>query len=477
MKHSVFVLSLVLLYFSSCKPTDKGFQKVDFTKGDAMFSIEIDEPNNPYIKLRSYGKFKHLDLEDIGPTMDTIKGITEGYFTFSDRMHASGFFIGPGKKVSIKNNTRDFVRSIEFEGDYVKENYYLKDFFLLSRDFGRILSVQHLAYLDENHFRNTIDSIKGLRLALLDKHEREHDLDDHFVYLEKNRLYYEWASRMENYEAYRKYALEDETYHVSEDFYNYKNKIEYNNRNLIIAPSYHYYLESHYQRKANALTEKDSSDVYLNYLKVVGLEAKDSVIKERLLYSYAIQNLRESKAKEDFLEVFNTYSTSKEHKEEVKARFNEMERLLPGKPAPQFELEDQNGDMVKLTDLKGSYVYIDIWATWCKPCVAEMPYFEKIKVKYKNSGIKFVSISTNSYKKDWSNFLELNKPKGIQLYAGDDETFKTLFRADQVPQALLINPDGNISTALAPRPSETELIEMIFDRIQDNNNKIKPEDH
>jgi thiol-disulfide isomerase/thioredoxin len=102
-----------------------------------------------------------------------------------------------------------------------------------------------------------------------------------------------------------------------------------------------------------------------------------------------------------------------------------------------------------------------------------MPYFEKVKEKYKNAGIKFVSISTNSFKKDWSNFLDVNKLKGMQLYAGDDETFKTLFKADQVPQALLINPDGIISTALAPRPSETELIELLFDRIVEYNKKTK----
>ena len=50
---------------------------------------------------------------------------------------------------------------------------------------------------------------------------------------------------------------------------------------------------------------------------------------------------------------------------------------LNGKPSPDFDYENHKGGKTKLSDLKGKYVYIDLWATWCAPCRAEIPYLAK----------------------------------------------------------------------------------------------------
>ncbi len=470
MKSIIIHFIVIFLLFSSCK-TSEDFTKTNFDEGDAIFSMKIEDPNNPYIKIRSYGMFKHIDMGESDSLVDTLKGITEGYFTFSDRMHASGFYVKPNSRIDVKLNTKDFIKTIKFSGDFVKENNYLTQFFVLNRDLGRIISVQHLAFLDENDFIATIDSIKALRMNLLSKHNKRDRLDKHFRYLEEKRLYYEWASRMETYESYRRYAINDPNYHVSSEFYNYRNEIELENENLIVIPSYHYFLENYYQQKANIISEKDSSDVYVNYLKIVGEQVRNHTIKERLLYSYAIQNLKETKEKTAFYEVFNKYAIGKANKKEIKDRFIELNRLNPGQTAPEFSLVNESGEIINSSDFKGSYIYIDVWATWCKPCIAELPYLKKLKEKYKDANIKFVSINTNSFKTDWKNFLKARNLEGIQLYAGEDERFRTLFKAEQVPQFLLFNPKGKISTAVAPRPSETELIELLFDRIAEKGKK------
>jgi len=64
------------------------------------------------------------------------------------------------------------------------------------------------------------------------------------------------------------------------------------------------------------------------------------------------------------------------------------------------------------------------------------------------------------------NYIKRFNPKGLRLYAGDDQVFKDLYQVNQVPKSILINPEGIISTANAPRPSQTELIELLFDRIK-----------
>ena len=71
-------------------------------------------------------------------------------------------------------------------------------------------------------------------------------------------------------------------------------------------------------------------------------------------------------------------------------------KTAPGQPAPDFSFPDMDGNMVSLEDLRGKYVYIDIWATYCSPCRAEIPYLQKLEEKLKDKNIYFVSISVDT---------------------------------------------------------------------------------
>ena len=56
-----------------------------------------------------------------------------------------------------------------------------------------------------------------------------------------------------------------------------------------------------------------------------------------------------------------------------------VDALKAGMPSPDFKYRDVSGKVVKLQDLKGKYVYIDVWATWCGPCCGEIPYLKKLE--------------------------------------------------------------------------------------------------
>ncbi|NLJ40079.1 MAG: redoxin domain-containing protein [Clostridiales bacterium] len=65
-----------------------------------------------------------------------------------------------------------------------------------------------------------------------------------------------------------------------------------------------------------------------------------------------------------------------------------------GKPIKDFELEDLNGDKVRLSDYKGQIVFLNFWATWCPPCKLEMPDMEAIHKKYGDKGVKMLGVSS-----------------------------------------------------------------------------------
>ncbi|MEO8237095.1 MAG: TlpA disulfide reductase family protein [Flavobacterium sp.] len=138
---------------------------------------------------------------------------------------------------------------------------------------------------------------------------------------------------------------------------------------------------------------------------------------------------------------------------------------LNGKPSPDFDYENHKGGKTKLSDLKGKYVYIDLWATWCGPCRGEIPFLQKIEEKYHGKNIEFVSISIDTAKDNekWKKFVADKNLGGVQLFADKDwqSDFVTSYGVTGIPRFILIDPKGNIIDSDADRPSSAELQEKL----------------
>ncbi len=139
------------------------------------------------------------------------------------------------------------------------------------------------------------------------------------------------------------------------------------------------------------------------------------------------------------------------------------EVLGKGKDSPVFEnYENYRGGKTSLKDFKGKYVYIDVWATWCGPCKAEIPHMKKVEEQYHGKNIEFVSISIDAEKNKatWKKMIEDKKMAGVQLFANGDRTFVEGYKVAGIPRFILIDPQGKIIRADAPRPSSPKLIEL-----------------
>jgi len=148
----------------------------------------------------------------------------------------------------------------------------------------------------------------------------------------------------------------------------------------------------------------------------------------------------------------------------IKSNYSNIQKskALIGKAALDFEYENHKGGKTKLSDLKGKYVYIDIWATWCMPCLGEIPYLQKIEEKYKGKNIEFVSISVDVEKdyEKWKNMVTDKQLGGIQLIADKNwnSDFVTTYGINAIPRFILIDPQGNFISSDAERPSSPELV-------------------
>lgn len=139
--------------------------------------------------------------------------------------------------------------------------------------------------------------------------------------------------------------------------------------------------------------------------------------------------------------------------------------LSKGAAAPAFKLPDTKGKPVRLSDFKGKVVYLDIWATWCAPCLKEMPYMEHLKEKFRNKDVEMITISIDTKVDVWLAKIAAMKMGGIQLIdsngSGNSKIAKD-YKIHGVPHFVLIDKKGHIASASAPNPSmEAEVEKQI----------------
>jgi peroxiredoxin len=116
---------------------------------------------------------------------------------------------------------------------------------------------------------------------------------------------------------------------------------------------------------------------------------------------------------------------------------------LDKQKAPEFSLKDLNGRTVTLASLKGKVVLLNFWATWCPPCISEMPKFNKLYKEMKGRGLEIVAISADrseSYVKD---FISKNSLEFKVLYDADRSVVKS-YKVFSMPTTFLIDKNGII---------------------------------
>lgn len=130
----------------------------------------------------------------------------------------------------------------------------------------------------------------------------------------------------------------------------------------------------------------------------------------------------------------------------MKVQLDEMRALSVGQVAPDFELPNPEGEMVKLSSLRGKYVMIDFWAAWCKPCRAENPNVVRLYNQYKDKGFEVFGVSLDRTREDWLKAIEDDGLTWTQV--SDLKYFNSaaaeLYQIEAIPATYLLDPDGKI---------------------------------
>ena len=232
------------------------------------------------------------------------------------------------------------------------------------------------------------------------------------------------------------------------DFNNYMNK-----RSLLMNSSEFSFKEEWYN-ESEALFQQNLNNLEINL--------------NDLLHSY--KNIESTMVVKE-LEFNKNYANGFKDKYTVEHK-NGL-KLAKGTRSPDFKnYLNFEGGTSSLSDFRGKYVYIDVWATWCAPCKAQIPFLEKIEKEYAGKNIEFVSISVDKQKDfdKWKKYVTDKNLSGIQLFASNafESSFIQEYNIKTIPRFILIDPAGKIISQKAPKPSNYEELKTLFSQYEIN---------
>jgi len=134
--------------------------------------------------------------------------------------------------------------------------------------------------------------------------------------------------------------------------------------------------------------------------------------------------------------------------------------------APDFELHDASGKVVRLSDYRGKVVLLDFWATWCGPCNIEIPWFEEFQRTYKSRGFEVLGVSMDD--DGWKAITPFAAEKKInyRVVLGNDKTGDQYGGIEALPTTFMIDRDGRIAKTFVGLSDKKEFQDAIESLLQ-----------
>ena len=464
MKHITF---LILLCIISCKTQTNNYAVISGT-------IDVEGIDSIYLKNAATNFKKAIPVNN-GSFNDTITTDKIRYYSLITGRSYRTLYLQNGYNLNV--SITDSITSFSGVGADVNSYYKAKKIFMRESDKERYRLID-LSTPAEQDFTTLTNKISDSITAMLNNAQIE---DENFMAFEKENIFWDKIGyKLSYYFGKENKAMYDatKTYTPSPGFLpqallNFKS----DNEDLFINSSSYFNISTGIPNRAVFSKRLETENIDENikfmdsiyntidivYLKDVLLRAtsrsliidKDEKIAKTYL-DYFTSRLYDENIKTDMVKSYN------KNREVIKAR----QRIKKGDLSPKFvDFKNFAGGTTSLDDLKGKYVYIDIWATHCPYCIREIPFLNDIEKRYHNKNIEFVSISVDR-KSDYRNWRKMVTDKqlsGIQLFADNalESQFLKDYGINTTPHFMLIDPDGKIIDFNAPRPSNPELMALL----------------
>ena len=446
-----YLISLVFIFISCSKYND-----IRIT-----FSGNIKNNSEDILKVSNYNSTlkQQIPIDSLGNFRGLVEVETDGYYFFQVGMFYTTVRFKKGQNVHVSIDASDFFKSIIYSGDLKNENNYNVAKSQLRADL--VGDTKEYFVVPLNDFLPKIEKTRDTLFSLLANSE----LSQKDTELEKKLIKYEYLQTYNNYKKFYNYhkkvdpVLPDDYFDPilgmntdDDEIFRYSRAY----RNLII---------ENFRLSSKIALSKDTSLTIIDFVKNKISDLKSADIREQIA-SMLIREIKEENENIDNdYDKIMTLLASDRMKEKLTLRYKSAITTTSGTASVDFNYENFDGGSISLHELRGKLLYIDVWATWCGPCIKEMPALKELVKEYAKKDIEFVSISIdgkNDYDK-WKKMVPEKNVGGIQLYdaEGLDSDFMKAFSVSLIPRFMMIDSEGKIITAKAPRPSSEDVRKFI----------------
>ncbi|ATA88942.1 TlpA family protein disulfide reductase [Capnocytophaga stomatis] len=459
MKRSITALLAVIL-LQACEKKAPDY---------VVLSGKFAKPQGEKITVKSHDFEKEIAINADGSFSDTLHIAHNGMY----RIGRKHIYLHKGKNVSFSTDN-ETMEPITYTGDLAVENNYLADKDKTTGEELRALG-KHLYSFEEPEFLNKVNELTNKQKEMLNAITPS--VAD-FKENELKNINYGKDYWLANYEFYHGYFIKNNNFKVSDNFPKVTTTDFDNEADFNFSPRYADLIMSKFQKDISdeyekrttgvaegEMSDEDSEKIYRdliieNFKKTKSRNIKNSIASSQIMSG----GIPDAKTLDFFYNDLVSNVTNEDFKKVLNERYEKIKALEAGKPSPSFNFENHKGGTTSLEDFKGKVVYVDVWATWCGPCIGEIPHLKELEKQYHGKNIEFVSISVDekrNYEK-WKQFVTDQGLVGTQLIADNDwkSDFVTNYLISGIPRFILIDTEGKIVSADAPRPSNKKIVEL-----------------
>jgi|WetSurMetagenome_2_1015567.scaffolds.fasta_scaffold104148_1 thiol-disulfide isomerase/thioredoxin len=467
-----------------------------------LISCSAEEIKIPHSNIIIAGKVRNYDPDNPSITIG-VNRISLGKVQISSKIDQEGNFkiafeskiptdiwlkykanflilTHPGDSIYVefdgsKDNRYDLLKSVSFKGDFSNENAkaakFQKDYFFLGYYSTKGKIYEFAEKYDHIKYKQLRDSIRIIEIANLKRFIRKYKPTTETENWARAILDLDYFRDMSSYTDHHQIGrrANAESLSLPISYYDFmKDHFSINDSNLISGYAissfvnlYPIYLLELAKDRNKPLFESietiKKSHKAIDSLIFYGAinDVKDPLLRQMVLTEILRQRLEQSQIdmfnqhekiiseivtkpflKEPLFELYNQTINSLNNPENLS---NSIYQNLSGKPV--------KSEMDKIiASNKGKVIYMDCWATWCGPCIAELPQSKRLIDQYKAKEVSFLFICLDSEKKDWESIISKNSLEGQHIYLDKNQSqeFRESFKIKGIPHYILIDRQGRI---------------------------------
>lgn len=418
--------------------------------GSFRFSIDIATPARAFMIVETSPVEERFTVTR-GDGRDTT--IT----TQTNRSQLVFLYLAPGNKQQVTVDVKNVQETLHITGRNRAASRYLNEEDWRFNQYRDKHLKNYFGYVNysPDQYAAYVAKREADRLAFLVQFNKQQRIAKQLYHVSEQTIRNDATMALLLYPSMRN-AYREDGFSADTAYYAFLREVNLDRSNTDKGIAYYYFLD-YYLKEKYRLADVD--DDFFDYVK--------NELSGRPLYEYYAFALA-SNFKKKLYAHFGPDCPYPDLAKRVKVKYHKLEGMLEGNPAPVVVLQDTTGTDIPLAKLKGKYLYIDFWATWCGPCIAEMPALDTLQHDYADADIAFLSISVDKEKdkQKWKDFVAERQLKGVQVWVDEENSrvFTEAFNIKQIPRFVLLDPEGHIVNANAPRPSDKR-IRQLLDKI------------